>query len=149
MIDDTSTANPPSSDTVGAEHNLPVFGVAEVSQALKLTVEQTFQRVRVRGEVSGLKRAVSGHMYFSLKDENAALDGICWRGTVQRIRMHPEDGMEVIVTGRLTTYPARSRYQIVVESFELAGEGALLKLLEDRRRQLAAEGLFDAERKCD
>ena len=149
MIDDTSTANPPSSDTVGTEHNLPVYGVAEVSQALKLTVEQTFQRVRVRGEVSGLKRAVSGHMYFSLKDENAALDGICWRGTVQRIRMHPEDGMEVIVTGRLTTYPARSRYQIVVESFELAGEGALLKLLEDRRRQLAAEGLFDAERKCD
>ena len=141
MIDDTSTSNP--------EHNLPVYGVAEVSQALKLTVEQTFQRVRVRGEVSGLKRAASGHMYFSLKDESAVLDGVCWRGTAGRLRLHPEDGMEVIVTGRMTTYPARSRYQIVVESFELAGEGALLKLLEDRRRKLTAEGLFDAERKRD
>ncbi|MBT6094684.1 MAG: exodeoxyribonuclease VII large subunit [Rhodospirillaceae bacterium] len=139
MIDDTSISN--------AEHNLPVLGVGEISQALKMTVEQTFQRVRVRGEVSGLKRAASGHLYFTLKDESAVIDGVCWRGTAGRIRLQPEDGMEVIVTGRLTTYPARSRYQIVVEAFELAGQGALLKLLEDRRRQLAAEGLFDAERK--
>jgi exodeoxyribonuclease VII large subunit len=139
MNDDTSISN--------AEHNLPVLGVGEISQALKMTVEQTFQRVRVRGEVSGLKRAASGHLYFTLKDDSAVLDGVCWRGTAGRIRVQPEDGMEVIVTGRLTTYPARSRYQIVVEQFELAGQGALLKLLEDRRRQLAAEGLFDADRK--
>jgi exodeoxyribonuclease VII large subunit len=147
MIDDQSTANPALSSATGPEHNLPVFAVSEISQALKTTVERTFQRVRVRGEVSGLKRAGSGHLYFSLKDENAVLDGVCWRGTLASTRVQPEDGMEVIVTGRLTTYPARSRYQIVVEAFELAGEGALLKLLEDRRRKLAAEGLFDAERK--
>lgn len=143
MIDDQSTANPARP----VEHNLPVFGVSEISQALKSTVEQTFQRVRVRGEISGLKRPGSGHVYFALKDDAAVLDGVCWRGTMARTRLQPEDGMEVVVTGRLTTYPARSRYQIVVESFELAGEGALLKLLEDRRRKLAAEGLFDAERK--
>jgi len=143
MIDDQSTANSASR----TEHNLPVYGVAEVSHALKLTVEQAFQRVRVRGEISGFKRAASGHLYFALKDADAVLDGVCWRSTAGRLRLDPEDGMEVIVTGRLTTYPARSRYQIVVESFELAGEGALLKLLEDRRRKLAAEGLFDAERK--
>ncbi len=147
MIDDQSTANPAENAATGLEHNLPVFGVAEISQALKTTVERTFQRVRVRGEVSGLKQPGSGHLYFTLKDENAVLDGVCWRGTLAGIRLRPEDGMEVIVTGRLTTYPARSRYQIVVESFELAGEGALLKLLEDRRRKLAAEGLFDADRK--
>ncbi|MEK9752069.1 MAG: exodeoxyribonuclease VII large subunit [Rhodospirillaceae bacterium] len=133
----------------GPEHNLPVFGVGEISQALKTTVERTFQRVRVRGEVSGLKRAASGHLYFALKDDSAVIDGVCWHGTLAATRVQPEDGMEVIVTGRLTTYPARSRYQIVVEAFELAGEGALLKLLEDRRRKLAAEGLFDAECKRD
>ncbi|MBT6096603.1 MAG: exodeoxyribonuclease VII large subunit [Rhodospirillaceae bacterium] len=147
MNDDTSISNPAENSGANAEHNLPVYGVGEVSQALKMTVEQTFSRVRVRGEVSGLKRAASGHMYFTLKDDAAVLDGVCWSGTASKMRMQPEDGMEVIVTGRLTTYPARSRYQIVVESFELAGEGALLKLLEDRRRQLAAEGLFDADRK--
>jgi exodeoxyribonuclease VII large subunit len=144
MIDDTSTANGPAET---AEHNSPVFGVAEISQALKMTVEHAFQRVRVRGEISGLKRAGSRHVYFTLKDDSANLDGVCWRGTAGRLRLQPEDGMEMIVTGRLTTYPARSRYQLVAESFEIAGEGALLKLLEDRRRKLAAEGLFDAERK--
>ena len=147
MIDDTSTANPHFSDQGNSEHNVPIYKVAEISQALKLTIEHTFRRVRVRGEISGFKRAASGHQYFSLKDEGAVLDGVCWRGTAARIRMQPEDGMELIVTGRLTTYPARSRYQIVAESFEFAGEGALLKLLDDRRRKLAAEGLFDVERK--
>ena len=147
MIDDTSTANPPSSDQGSSEHNIPIYKVAEISQALKQTIEHTYRRVRVRGEVSGFKRAASGHQYFSLKDEGAVLDSICWRGIAARIQMQLEDGMELIVTGRLTTYPARSRYQLVVESFEFAGEGALLKLLDDRRRQLAAEGLFDVERK--
>jgi exodeoxyribonuclease VII large subunit len=101
----------------------------------------------VRGEISGFKRAGSGHLYMALKDENAVLDAVCWRGVAGRLGLQPEDGMEVVATGRLTTYPARSRYQIVIESLELAGEGALLKLLEERRRKLAAEGLFDEARK--
>jgi len=135
--------------TANTEHNLPELSVGEISAALKATVESTFQRVRVRGEVSGFKRAPSGHLYMTLKDDDAVLDAVCWRGTAGRLRMAPEDGLEVIATGRLTTYPGRSKYQIVVESFEMAGEGALLKLLENRRRQLAAEGLFDADRKRD
>ena len=130
-----------------AEHNMPVFSVGEISQALKRALEDTFGRVRVRGEVSGFKRATSGHLYFSLKDEDAVLEAVCWRATAARLALAPEDGMEVVATGRVTTYAARSKYQIVVESVELAGEGALLKLLEDRRKKLAAEGLFDAERK--
>jgi exodeoxyribonuclease VII large subunit len=131
----------------GADHNLPVFSVSEISQALKSTVEETFAWVRVRGEVSGFKRAASGHLYLALKDEDAVLDGVCWRGTAGRLGVSPEDGMEVIVTGRLTTYVGRSKYQIVIESMEIAGEGALLKLLEDRKKKLAAEGLFGDERK--
>ncbi len=130
-------------------HNVPIFSVSEVSQALKLTVEETFGRVRVRGEISGFKRAASGHLYFVLKDSDAVLDGVCWRGAAGRLGLSPEDGMEVVATGRITTYPGRSKYQIVVEAMELAGEGALLKLLEDRRRKLADEGLFDADRKRD
>ena len=110
-------------------------------------VEGNFERVRVRGEVSGFKRAASGHLYMTLKDENAVIDGVCWRGMAGRLAIAPEDGMEVIASGRLTTYPGRSKYQIVIESMELAGEGALLKLLEERRRKLAAEGLFDPARK--
>ena len=125
--------------------NLPVLSISEISQALKRSVEDAFSRVRVRGEITGFKRAASGHLYFSLKDEGAVLDGVCWRGT--RLAMEPEDGMEVIATGRLSTYAPRSRYQMVVESMELAGAGAMLKMLEERKKKLAAEGLFDAERK--
>ncbi|GAB4375684.1 MAG: exodeoxyribonuclease VII large subunit [Kiloniellaceae bacterium] len=127
--------------------NVPEFSVSEISLAVKRTLEGTFERVRVRGEISGFKRAASGHLYMALKDENAVLDAVCWRGNAGRLSIKPEDGMEVIATGRLTSYPGRSKYQIVVESLELAGEGALLKLLEDRRRKLAEEGLFDAARK--
>ena len=127
--------------------NAPIYSVSEISQSLKRTVEETFAHVRVRGEISGLSRPASGHMYLSLKDDKAVLDGVCWRGTVGRLGLTPEDGLEVIVTGRLSTYPGRSRYQIVIESMEVAGEGALLKLLEDRRKKLLAEGLFDEERK--
>ena len=127
--------------------NLPVFSVSEISQAIKKTLEGTFEHVRVRGEISGFKRAASGHLYMSLKDADAVLDAVCWRGTAGRLGIAPEDGLEVIASGRITSYPGRSKYQIVIEQLELAGEGALLKLLEERKRKLAAEGLFDAERK--
>jgi exodeoxyribonuclease VII large subunit len=127
--------------------NVPEFSVSEISQAVKRTLEGTFERVRVRGEISGFKRAASGHLYMALKDENAVLDAVCWRGTAGKLSIKPEDGMEVIASGRITSYPGRSKYQIVVDSIELAGEGALLKLLEDRRRKLAGEGLFDDSRK--
>ncbi|MGE5146803.1 MAG: exodeoxyribonuclease VII large subunit [Candidatus Eiseniibacteriota bacterium] len=130
-----------------AGRNLPEFTVSELSAALKRTVEDNFAHVRVRGEISGFKRHSSGHLYMALKDADAVLDAVVWRGTAGRLGLKPEDGMEVIATGRLTTYPGRSKYQIVIEAMELAGEGALLKLLEDRRKKLAAEGLFDAERK--
>lgn len=123
------------------------MSVSEVSGALKRTVEGAFSRVRVRGEISGWKRAASGHYYFSLKDEGAVLDAILWKGQAQRLAFAPEDGAEVIATGKLTTYPGRSKYQISVDSLELAGEGALMALLDKRRRQLASEGLFAEERK--
>jgi exodeoxyribonuclease VII large subunit len=131
----------------GEAHNQPELSVSELSQSLKRTVESNFDRVRVRGEISGFKRAASGHMYMALKDDNAVLDAVCWRGVASKLAVVPEDGLEVIVTGKLTTYPSRSRYQIVVDGMEMAGEGALLKLLEDRKRMLAAEGLFAAEGK--
>lgn len=133
-----------SSQTGG---NVAEFTVTELSLALKRTVEDQFAWVRVRGEISGFKRAASGHLYMALKDENAVLDAVCWKGVAARLGISPEDGLEVIATGKLTTYPGRSKYQIVIESLELAGEGALLKLLEERRRKLAAEGLFDEARK--
>ncbi len=130
------------------DHQGPaVLTVSEISAKLKHTIEGAFPLVRVRGEITGFKRAPSGHLYFRLKDEGAVLDGVCWRGTVGRLALSPEDGMEVIASGRLTTYQGRSNYQIVVEAMELAGEGALLKLLEERRKKLAAEGLFDEDRK--
>ena len=127
--------------------NLPEQSISELSQSIKRTLEGRFQRVRVRGEISGYKRAASGHLYMALKDESAVIDAVCWRGVAGRLTLVPEDGMEVVATGRVTAYAGRSKYQIVIESLELAGEGALLKLLEDRRKKLAAEGLFDAERK--
>jgi len=127
--------------------NLPEFTVSELSAALKRTVEDAYSYVRVRGEISGFKRAASGHLYMALKDDSAVLDGVCWRGTAGRLTIKPEDGLEVICSGKLTTYAGRSKYQIVIDSMELAGEGALLKLLEERRRKLTAEGLFDETRK--
>jgi exodeoxyribonuclease VII large subunit len=127
--------------------NVREFSVSELSAALKRTVEDSYGYIRVRGEISQPKRHSSGHVYLRLKDDSAVLDGVCWRGTAARLAVRPEEGMEVVCTGRLTTYAARSSYQLVIESMELAGEGALLKLLEERRKRLAAEGLFDAERK--
>ncbi|HET9429319.1 MAG TPA: exodeoxyribonuclease VII large subunit [Allosphingosinicella sp.] len=127
--------------------NAPALSVSELSTALKRTVENAFDHVRVRGEISGFKRVGSGHCYFTLKDESACIDAVIWRGNAASLRFQPEDGIEVVATGRLTTYPARSRYQIVVERLELAGQGALMALLDKRRRALAAEGLFDDARK--
>jgi len=124
--------------------NSPALSVSELSGVLKRTVEERFGHVRVRGEVSGWKRAASGHCYLTLKDENACMDGVLWKQAAMALRFRPEDGIEVIATGRLTTYPGRSRYQIVIERLELAGQGALMALLDQRRRALAAEGLFDA-----
>lgn len=127
--------------------NVQELSVSELSQALKRTVEDAYSYVRVRGEVSGFKRAASGHLYMTLKDQEAVLDGVCWRGSAGRLSIQPEDGLEVIATGRITTFPGRSKYQIVIDQIEIAGEGALLKLLEERRRRLAEEGLFDEARK--
>ena len=127
--------------------NSPALTVSELSGALKRTIENAFGQVRVRGEISGFKRHASGHCYFTLKDENACIDAVIWRTSAGALAFRPEDGAEVIATGKLTTYPGRSKYQIVVERMELAGEGALLALLEKRRKALAAEGLFDAGRK--
>jgi exodeoxyribonuclease VII large subunit len=127
--------------------NLVEYTVSEISQALRRSIEDNFGHVRVRGEISGAKRHGSGHWYFALKDSEAVLDAVCWRLTAIRLAVKPEDGMEVVCTGRLSTFPGRSKYQLIVDAIELAGVGALLKLLEDRRRRLAAEGLFAAERK--
>ena len=127
--------------------NSPALTVTELSGALKRTVEDAFGHVRVRGEISGFKRHGSGHCYFTLKDENACIDAVIWRSNAGALAFLPEDGAEVIATGKLTTYPGRSKYQIVIERMEIAGEGALLALLEKRRKALAAEGLFAPERK--
>jgi exodeoxyribonuclease VII large subunit len=139
-MNDLPLAAPPLS-------NLPEYTVSELSAALKRSIEDNFAVVRVRGEVSGFKRVASGHCYMALKDADAVLDAVCWRMTAIRLPVKPQDGMEVIATGRLTTYPGRSKYQLIIDTVELAGIGALLKLLEERRQRLAAEGLFAEERK--
>lgn len=139
-MDDTAIA-------ASARTNLVEYTVSELAQALKRSIEENFAYVRVRGEISGYKRHSSGHCYLCLKDAEAVLDAVCWRMTALRLGIKPEDGMEVVCTGRLTTYPGRSKYQLIIDTIELAGVGALLKLLEDRRRRLAAEGLFAPERK--
>lgn len=133
----------PDSPTNAAE-----FTVSEISNALKRTVEDAYGNVRVRGEISGYRGPhSSGHAYFAMKDDRSRLEAVIWKGTFQKLRFRPEEGMEVIAQGRLTTYPGSSKYQIVIESLEPAGAGALMALLEERRRRLAAEGLFDATRK--
>lgn len=129
-------------------HNVPEFSVSEVSNALKRVVETNFSHVRVRGEISGFRgQHSSGHCYFSLKDEKSKIDAIIWKGVYGRLKYKPEEGMEVIATGKLSTFAGKSSYQMIIESLEPAGEGALMALLEKRKKQLAAEGLFAAERK--
>jgi len=127
--------------------NAHEFTVSEISSALKRAVEDQFGYVRLRAELSGVKKAASGHLYFSLKDDKAVMDGICWRGSASKLSFVPEDGLEVVCSGKLTTYPGRSKYQMVVERMEPAGAGALMALLEERKKKLAAEGLFDPARK--
>ena len=128
--------------------NIPEWTVSELSAALKKTVEDAFGYVRVRGEISGFRGAhSSGHCYFALKDEGAKIDAVIWRSALARMRIKPEEGLEVLVTGRLTTYPGKSTYQIVIETLAPAGIGALMALVEERKKKLAAEGLFEAARK--
>lgn len=130
-----------------AGDNAAALSVSEISAMLKRVVEDRFGFVRLRGELSGVKRAASGHLYCALKDEAARIDGVMWRGNFQRLSFQPEDGVEVIATGKLTTYPGRSSYQIVIERMEIAGEGALLALLAKTKARLEAEGLFSPARK--
>ncbi len=124
------------------------WSVSDLSGALKRTVEDQFGFVRVRGEISGYRGPVaSGHAYFSLKDESARIDAVVWKGVLGRLRTKPQEGLEVIATGKVTTFPGKSSYQIIIDAIEPAGLGALMALLEERRRRLAAEGLFDEARK--
>jgi exodeoxyribonuclease VII large subunit len=128
--------------------NVAEFTVSELSQAVKRAIEDGFGFVRVRGEISGYRGPhSSGHAYFALKDEGAKIDAVVWRGSFAKLRFKPEEGMEVIATGRMTTFPGSSKYQIVIEALEPAGVGALMALLEERKKKLAAEGLFDQARK--
>ena len=127
--------------------NLREYSVSELSNYLKRAVEEGFSWVRVRGEISRVSRHSSGHCYFDLKDDRAVLASIIWKGTFPRIKVKPEQGLEVVCSGRITTFPSQSKYQIIVEEMELAGLGALMAMLEARKKKFAAEGLFDAERK--
>ncbi len=136
---------PPDSDL--AAPNLPEFSVTELSQALKRTVEDTFPYVRVRGELGRVSRPRSGHVYLDMKDDKSVLGSVIWKGTVSKLAVQPEEGLEVVATGRLTTYPGQSKYQLVIERMEIAGVGALMALLEKRKAALTAEGLFAPDRK--
>src|SRR6202012_2351181 len=128
--------------------NAPEFTVSELSSALRRTVEDAYGHVRVRGEITGFRGAHgSGHCYFALKDDGAKIEAVIWKGVHGRMRFKPQEGLEVIATGKLTTYPGSSKYQIVIESLEPAGIGALMALMEERKKKLAAEGLFDEARK--
>ena len=127
--------------------NVPEFSVTELAFSLKRTLEENYGRVRVRGELGRVTVPGSGHMYSTLKDDKAYIDAVCWKGSLPNLSVKPEEGLEVICTGRISSYPASSKYQMIIESMELAGEGALLKMLEERRKKLAAEGLFDPARK--
>jgi exodeoxyribonuclease VII large subunit len=127
--------------------NVVEFTVSELSAALKRTIEDAYGYVRVRGELGNVKYHTSGHVYLDLKDDRACISGVIWRNTAARVRIKLEAGLEVVVTGRITTYPAQSKYQIIIDTIEPAGLGALMALLEERKRKLAAEGLFDEARK--
>ncbi len=134
-------------EQITPQSNIPEFSVSELAFSLKKTLEENYARVRVRGELSRISVPKSGHMYSSLKDDKSVIDAICWKGTLSKLSIKPEEGLEVICIGRITTYPARSNYQLIIESMELAGEGALLKMLEERKKRLSAEGLFAAAAK--
>ncbi|MEM0937580.1 MAG: exodeoxyribonuclease VII large subunit [Pseudomonadota bacterium] len=133
--------------TGGSNGNTPEYAVSEISGAVKKTLEGAFGRIRVRGEVGRVFVARSGHVYFDVKDDRNVLASVCWKGNAARLTQRPEEGMEVVATGRLTTFGSQSKYQLTVEDVEPAGEGALMAMLEKRKRQLAAEGLFEDARK--
>lgn len=129
-------------------NNTPEYSVSDLAGALKRTLEDAFGHVRLRGEISGYRGPhSSGHVYFSIKDQNAKIDAVIWKGVFGKLKFRPEEGLEVIATGRITTFPGKSTYQIIVEAIEPAGVGALMALLEERRRKLTAEGVFDEARK--
>lgn len=128
--------------------NIPEFSVAELANSIKRTLEQSYSFVRLRGEISGYRGPhSSGHCYFSIKDDKAKVDAVIWRGVFSKLKFKPEEGLEVVVTGKVSSYPGSSKYQIVIEALEPAGAGALMMLLEERKKKLAAEGLFDEARK--
>ena len=127
--------------------NIPEFTVSEISGAVKRTLEGAFGRIRVRGELTEVKRYPSGHIYFSLKDEGGKLSGVVWKFTVPRLGMQPENGVEVIAQGKVSSYGDRSSYQLIVDRMDYAGAGALLARIEALRLRLGEEGLFDAARK--
>ncbi|PXA89961.1 exodeoxyribonuclease VII large subunit, partial [Caulobacter sp. D4A] len=129
------------------DSNAPAYSVSELAFALKRTLEDRYGFVRLRGELSKVTHHSNGHVYLTIKDDKAAIDGVVWKGNVRGLGVRPEHGLEVIVTGKITTYPAGSRYQIVIDSMEAAGVGALLAQLERLKAKLAGEGLFAAERK--
>ncbi len=137
-----------SKDAQTAQRNTPEFSVSELAHAIKRALEEGFGYVRLRGEVSGFRGPhSSGHCYFSLKDEKARIDAVVWRGVYGKLKVKPEEGMEVIATGKISAYPGSSKYQIVIDALEPAGAGALMALIEERKKKLAAEGLFDTARK--
>ena len=147
LIDFMMSPQPAKEPIKVIKSELPELTVSEISFEIKRFVETTFNKVRVRGEILGAKRADSGHYYLSLKDENAVLSAVCWKGVAAQLTVKPEDGLEVVATGKITTFAGKSSYQLVIEQMEVAGTGALLKLLEERKKQYAAEGLFDAAHK--
>jgi len=144
MIDTLPIFNQVNSDNLA---NIPEFTVTEISNAIKGLIEDKFGNVRIRGEISGLKVATSGHIYLNLKDDQSVLMGVCFRGVASNLNFKLEDGLEVICTGKISSYPSRSVYQLIINNIEIAGVGALLALLEKRKKLLAAEGLFDLNRK--
>jgi exodeoxyribonuclease VII large subunit len=149
VTDPISPQNRPTEgDGRTAGGNAPEFSVSELSSAIKRALEDGFGYVRLKGEISGYRGPVaSGHCYFTLKDDKAKIDAVVWKGNFARLRFKPEEGMEVIAQGRITTFPSSSKYQIAIDSLEPAGAGALMALLEERKRKYAAEGLFDEQRK--
>lgn len=132
---------------IDAEEGQNILSVSQVSAMIQNTLTQEFANVRIKGEISGLKHHTSGHIYFNLKDEGAVINAICWRGTATKLRFKLEEGLEVVIYGNVNTYPARSNYQVICNDIEVAGLGALMALLEERKKKLAAEGLFDVSRK--
>ena len=147
MTDDYVFAGPAEATPVPARDNNPPLSISELSFALKRTLEDRFGHVRLRGEISKVNRHASGHIYLTLKDDRSAIDGVVWKGSTRGLGVQPETGLEVIVTGKITSYPARSSYQIVIESMEAAGAGALLAQLERLKVKLSGEGLFESGRK--